>query len=123
MDPGEQLVGRGVERLAAGHDVGAELGEEALEALAGGDRERRRPAACEAGVPLGDLLAHVGDVEVGHLAGALEEATAASGSSVWTWTFSVASSPTTRTESPSASSRGRNSRAVEARPETMKLVQ
>ena len=27
----------------------------------------------EPGAPLGDLLAHVGDVEVGHLAGVLEE--------------------------------------------------
>ena len=31
-----------------------------------------RPAV-EPGAALGDLLAHVGDVEVGHLAGALEE--------------------------------------------------
>ena len=73
VDPGQQLVGRRVERLAAGNDVGAELGEEPLEALAGGDREGPRPPAVEPRPPLGDLLAHVGDVEVGDLAGPLEE--------------------------------------------------
>ena len=73
MDPGQQLVGRGVERLAAGHDVGAELGEEALEALPGGDREHPGAPGAEPGAALGDLLAHVGDVEVRHLARPLEE--------------------------------------------------
>ena len=73
VDAGQQLVGRGVERLAAGDDVGAELGEEPLQALARGDGEGAGAAALEPGAALGDLLAHVGDVEVGHLAGVLEE--------------------------------------------------
>ena len=45
MDPGQQLVGRGVERLAAGDDVGAELAEEPLHAVAGGDRDDAGAAA------------------------------------------------------------------------------
>ncbi len=73
VDPGQQLVGGGVERLAAGDDVGAELGEEALEALAGGNRDDAGPPRREPGVALGHLLAHVGDVEVGDRAGALEQ--------------------------------------------------
>ena len=73
-----------------------------------------RPAL-EPGPALGDLLAHVGDVEVGDVAGARRTARPPPpGSSVWTWTLRVASSPTTSTESPSSSSRGTNSRP--ARP-------
>ena len=73
MDSRQQLVGGGVEGLAAGHDVGAELGEEALQALAGGDREHPGPPRLQPGAPFGHLLAHVRHVEVGDLAGVLEE--------------------------------------------------
>ena len=73
VDTGQQLVGRGVERLAAGDDVGAELAEEPLQSLPCGHREGAGAPALEPGAALGDLLAHVGDVEVGHLAGVLEE--------------------------------------------------
>ena len=41
--------------------------------LAGGDRDDPGAAGAEARLALGDLLAHVGDVEVGDLADALEE--------------------------------------------------
>ena len=72
---GEQLVGRGVEGLAAVDDEGAEP----LVELAASRRPRdhgdaprsARPAAAR--VALGDLLAHVGDVELRDLAGAVEE--------------------------------------------------
>ena len=51
-----------------------ERAEEALEALAGGDRKDPGPAVLQAGVTFGDLLAHIADVEVGHLADPLEQA-------------------------------------------------
>ena len=116
VDPGEQLVGRRVERLAAGDDVGAELGEEPLEALAGGDRDARR-----CGRPLSRALRSAICSRMSATSRLVtspapsNSATAASGSSVWTWTFSVTSSPTTRTESPRPSRRGRKLAAAEAR--------
>ena len=114
VDPGQQLVGRGVERLPARHDVGAELGEEPLEAAPGGNRQgaaapalsrSRRSATCSRMSATSRLVTSPTPSK---------RATAASGSSVCTWTLRVASSPTTRTESPRPSSRGRCRRASEA---------
>ena len=66
VDAGEQLVGRGVERRAAVDDVRAEVLVELPHAARRRRPRRRRAApgvAAAARVALGDLLAHVGDVE------------------------------------------------------------
>ena len=124
VDPGQQLVGRGVERLAAGHDVGAELGEEPLQAVAGGDRDDAGPARFQP-----RRRARPSARACRRRRGWSPRRRPRTApppppdSSVWTWTLSVASSPTTSTESPSPSSRGRNPREERPLPETMKLVQ
>ena len=73
VDPGQQLVGRWIRRPPAGDDVGAEVGEQILHPLAGCDGEGAGAPGAEPGAALGDLLAHIGDVEIRDTAGGVEE--------------------------------------------------
>ena len=79
MDAGQQLVRGGVERRAAVEHVGAQRLVEPRHPGAGDDGEHagaragRVAVGGQAGVALGDLRAHVGHVEVRHLAGAGED--------------------------------------------------
>ena len=116
LDRGQQVGGRRVHRLAAGHDaLHAEAVEDALDAVAGGDRhdrgrdglgDVRRHLDDVVGAGLADpallldLLHQVGDPDLPGRPQSTAASMAAPMSSVWMWQFQMPSPPTTTIESP-----------------------